>query len=86
MPASPTEIQSKGYNYLIKTQQAILLESSVDIVKGLNWDIKEKKIQQTMFVELSINEQKIINFLSDKKMHIDSIVKELEWSFSKVAN
>ena len=54
VPGSPNQTQSKGCNYLIKTQQAILLESSADIVKGLNWDVKEKIIQQSVFVELSI--------------------------------
>ena len=86
VPGSPAQTQSKGCNYLIKTQQAILLESSADIVKGLNWDIKEKKIQQSIFIELSINEKRIIDLLSDKEMHIDTIVEGLEWSFSKVAN
>ena len=86
VPGSPTQMQSKGCNYLIKTQQAILLESSADIVKGLNWDVKEKTIQQSMFVELSINEQRIMDLLLDKEMHIDAIAEGLEWSFSKVAN
>ena len=86
VPGGPNQMQSKGCNYLIKTQQAILLESSADIVKGLNWDVKEKIIQQSVFVELSINEQRIVDLLSDKEMHIDTIVEVLEWNFSKVAN
>ena len=33
---------AKGCNYLIKSQQAILLENPQhDIVKGLSWDVKE---------------------------------------------
>ena len=51
----------KGCNYLIKKQQAILIESAEDIIKGLNWDVKEKPTQQQMFVELNPSEQKIID-------------------------
>ena len=83
---NPNETQAKGCNYLIKTQQAILLESAADIVKGLNWDVKEKVIQQSMFLELTKNEQIIIDLLSDNEMHIDAIVEGLDWGFSKVAN
>ncbi|MBT3621484.1 MAG: DNA-protecting protein DprA [Flavobacteriales bacterium] len=86
VPGNPTETQAKGCNYLIKTQQAILLESAADIVKGLNWDVKEKVIQQSMFLELTKNEQIIIDLLSDNEMHIDAIVEGLDWGFSKVAN
>ena len=45
VPKNPTEKNTKGCNYLIKSQQAILLESATDIIKGLNWDIKEKAMQ-----------------------------------------
>ena len=86
VPGNPADKNAKGCNYLIKSQQAILLESSADIVKGLNWDVREKAIQQSMFVELSENEQKIFDLLSDNEMHIDTIVEGLDWGFSKVAN
>ena len=86
VPGNPSEKNAKGCNYLIKTQQAILLESADDIVKGLNWDVQEKAIQQSMFVELTKSEQKIIDLLSDNEMHIDAIVEGLGWGFSKVAN
>ena len=86
VPGNPSEKNAKGCNYLIKSQQAILLESATDIIKGLNWDIKEKAMQQSMFLELSKSEQKIIDLLSDNEMHIDAIVEGLSWGFSKVAN
>tara|TARA_B110000263_G_C15143116_1_gene434267 strand:- start:350 stop:634 length:285 start_codon:yes stop_codon:yes gene_type:complete len=71
---------------LIKSQQAILLESAADVIKGLNWDVKEKDMQQIMFIELSETEQKIIDLLSINQLHIDTIVEKLGWNFSKVAN
>jgi len=86
VPGNPTENNAKGCNYLIKSQQAILLESAADVIKGLNWDVKEKDMQQTMFIELSESEQKIIDLLSINQLHIDTIVEKLGWNFSKVAN
>jgi DNA processing protein len=86
VPGNPTENNAKGCNYLIKSQQAILLESAADVIKGLNWDVKERDMQQTMFIELSESEQKIIDLLSINQLHIDTIVEKLGWNFSKVAN
>lgn len=86
VPGNPTDKNAKGCNYLIKSQQAILLESAVDIVKGLNWDVKDLRVQQSMFVDLTDDEQKIINVLSDNEIHIDALVEALSWGFSKVAS
>ena len=86
VPGNPTEKNAKGCNYLIKSQQAILLESAADIVKGLNWDVKDFSVQQSIFVDLTDDEQKIIDVLSDNEMHIDALVEVLSWGFSKVAS
>ena len=86
VPGFPSEVGSKGCNYLIKTQQAILLESAEDIVKAMNWDLESKEIQQQLFTELTKNEQAIMELLSEKEMHIDAIAEHLQWGFSKVAN
>ena len=86
MPGNPTDKNAKGCNYLIKSQQAVLLESAADIVKGLNWDVKDFSLQQSMFVDLTDDEQKIIDVLSDNEMHIDVLVEALSWGFSKVAS
>ena len=86
VPGNPTDKNAKGCNYLIKTQQAILIESAEDIIKGLNWDVKDFSLQQSMFVDLTDDEQKIIDVLSDNEMHIDVLVEALSWGFSKVAS
>ena len=86
VPGNPTATNAKGCNYLIKIQQAILIESAEDIIKGLDLDVKEKAIQQQMIVALSASEQKIIDLLAEKELHIDLIVESLDWSFSKLAN
>ncbi len=86
VPGSPDNSAAKGCNYLIKTQRAILLESAKDVIKGLNWDVKIKSVQQSIFIELNDDEQKIIDALSKNEMHIDALVNKLSWGFSKVAN
>ena len=63
VPGFPSEVGSKGCNYLIKTQQAILLESAEDIVKAMNWDLESKEIQQQLFTDLTKNEQAIMELL-----------------------
>lgn len=86
VPGNPIDKNAKGCNYLIKSQQAVLLESADDIVKGLNWDVKDFSLQQSMFVDLTDDEQKIIEVLSDNEIHIDALVEALSWGFSKVAS
>ena len=86
VPGNPIDKNAKGCNYLIKSQQAVLLESAADIVKGLNWDVKDFSLQQSMFVDLTDDEQKIIEVLSDNEIHIDALVEALSWGFSKVAS
>lgn len=86
VPGNPSAKYAKGCNFLIKTQRAILLESAEDIIKGLNWDVQDKAVQQSMFANLSTTEQQIMDVLSDKEMHIDALVTALDWNFSKLAN
>ena len=52
----------------------------------MNWDVKGFLVQQSMFVDLTDDEQKIIDVLSDNEMHIDALVEALSWGFSKVAS
>ena len=77
VPGRTTDIYSKGCNNLIKNNRATLLTSSEDIVKMLNWDIKEnpkKAIQKQLFIELNENEQKIYDLLSDKGQQLLDII------------
>ncbi len=86
VPGTPNNLNAKGCNYLIKSQQAILLENAEDFVRAMNWDVKEQVSQQQLAVDLSENEQEIVSLLSLNQLHIDTIVAKLGWSFSKVAN
>lgn len=66
LPGRATDIYSKGCNNLIKNNKAELLTSANDVVRLLNWDIKEKPkkiIQKQLFLELNSNEQKVYDYL-----------------------
>ena len=62
---------------MIKNNQAVLLTSSGDIVKMLNWDVistPKKVIQQELFITLTDQEQTIYNHLKEKgKQMLDQI-------------
>ncbi len=77
VPGRTNDIYSKGCNNLIKNNRATLLTSSEDIVKMLNWDIKEspkKAIQKQLFVDLNENEQKIYDLLSEKGQQLLDVI------------
>ena len=80
LPGKTTDLFSKGCNNLIKQNRAHLLTSSEDIVRQLNWDIKEKpkkNIQQQLFIELDEQEQKVYDFLQKRgKSLLDIIALE----------
>lgn len=80
VPGRTTDIYSKGCNNLIKNNKAHLLNTPNDIVKFLNWDIKEKvkkPIQKQLFVDLNDEEQKIYNYLQKNgKQLLDVIALE----------
>ncbi|MBT7620312.1 MAG: DNA-protecting protein DprA [Flavobacteriales bacterium] len=85
VPGKPKNKQSEGCNHLIKSHQAILLDSVTDIVKNLNWDVQEKSDQQTIFTNLSDEDLKLINVLNTESLHVDELKKKLNWDSSKVA-
>mgnify|MGYP000728286418 CR=1 FL=1 len=77
LPGRVTDIYSKGCNNLIKSNRAELLTSANDIVRLLNWDIKEKPkraIQKQLFVELNSNEQIISNYLQKNGKQVLDVI------------
>lgn len=76
VPGSIGEKYSAGCNYLIKNHKASLLQGVQDVVRQLNWDVKiEKNNQRQLFVELSDNEQKLVDLIREsKEMGIDQLM------------
>ncbi len=78
---------SQGCNALIKKNCAALIEDASDLERILNWDIQDKKpIQSEMFVNLSHEEQMLINYLDENPdSPIDKIAIECSIPMSKLS-
>ena len=80
VPGRTTDTYSKGCNNLIKYNKATILNEASDLVKMLNWDVKDappKAIQKQLFVELNEVEQTIYNLLEEKgALLMDNIALE----------
>lgn len=88
LPGRTNDIMSQGCNDLIYRNKAHLLQSSKDVVKMLNWDISKATIpkQTRLFLDLTNNEQKIVDFLEIKEQAvIDTIALATDFPLSQVA-
>jgi DNA processing protein len=83
---------SVGCNGLIKTNKAALMESAADLFYIMGWETekkeKKKPAQQIpLLLDLSEEEQKIINIFSEKKqLHMDEISYASNFPVSKVSS
>lgn len=76
VPGRPSDSQSRGCNMLIKSQQAHVLSSAVDLVYMLNWhpETKSKSVQKQLFVELEEEEEMLYGYLRENgKEQLDLI-------------
>ena len=77
IPGRTTDFKSAGCNWLIRNNQAILLENANDLIKTMGWEEKvilSEKIQSELFIALTETEQRIIDLLKEREMmHIDVI-------------
>ncbi len=87
-PGRVNDKYSKGCNYLIKTNQASLIESFKDIEYIMNWKVvKKKHIQTQLFVDLTNEEEGLINILrEDGKMGIDDLSIKANIPVSKASS
>jgi DNA processing protein len=77
LPGRTTDFKSAGCNWLIRNNQATLMESVSDMAKMMGWEevkSKEKDIQGELFISLTEVEQRIVDLLREREqMHIDVI-------------
>ncbi len=88
LPGRIGDKQSEGCHALIKNNQAQLLTSAEDIALALGWkkmEQKAKAIQKQLFIELSADEEPIINVLNIKAASIDEISVETGFAMSKTS-
>lgn len=87
-PGRSTDVYSRGCNKLIKLNEAVLIESQADIEKAMNWDIKTnqgKAVQTSLFVELTTEEQKLVDLLKGGDRFIDEMTIETQLPMNKVS-
>jgi DNA processing protein len=65
-----------------------LVENQADIEKAMNWDVKTSSaryVQTSLFVELSPEEQKLVDLLKEGDRFVDEITMETQLPMSKVS-
>jgi DNA processing protein len=69
VPGRVNDDTSEGCNKLIKQNKAHLLESAEDIAYIMRWEEldKERTVQRMLFVELSPDEQSLVDVLKQKE-------------------
>ncbi|NJW52027.1 DNA-processing protein DprA [Salinimicrobium oceani] len=76
VPGRPSDLQSRGCNMLIKSQQAQVLSSAADLIYMLNWqpENRTQAVQKQLFVELEEEEELLYDYLKEKgKEQLDLI-------------
>ena len=88
-PGKTSDLNSKGCNFLIKTQRAQLVESAQDVLNYLGWSTdkpKEKTKQTKLALNLSDTEQKIYTLIVEKeKISFDELAVTLKISASELS-
>lgn len=89
VPGRTTDCRSAGCNLLIKTNKAILLTDTSQLIETMGWEDKKKvspKPQRELFIHLSQEEKIIIDILKEKEVvPIDELNLKSNLSSSVVA-
>jgi len=88
-PGRTNDAFSEGCNFLIKTNRAGLINNANDLIYYLGWDdeVKEnkKQAQTTLHLNLTDNEQKVVDLLQNGQFAIDELAIALNIQQSKLA-
>jgi DNA processing protein len=87
-PGRAGDIYSKGCNQLIRNSGANLIESIDDLEYFMGWEQTSKKqvVQSSLFVDLTVDEEKIVNLLRENgELFIDQISSELTLPVSRIS-
>lgn len=87
VPGRLSDNYSTGCNWLIKTNKAVLLESTKDLEYIMGWEEKGKKpvAQKKLFLKLKPEERILVELLAEQKLGIDMLCLKSQLSTSKVA-
>lgn len=87
VPGKITDEYSLGCNWLIKTNQAHVVESVKDIEYIMGWKTEEKKVpvQKQLFIDLNDDERSIVNSIISGNISIDDIALSTSMPMSKIS-
>ncbi len=88
VPGRTGDPYSRGCNYLIKTNQAALLEGVEDLEYLLGWEEESPKkqvVQTSLFVELAEEEKILADLLRDQSLTIDELSRAAGMPVSRVS-
>ncbi|MCX6224061.1 MAG: DNA-processing protein DprA [Bacteroidia bacterium] len=88
VPGRPDDLMSKGCNYLIRTNQASLVESAADIEYLLDWNqdpAKKLPSEPMLFEQLDPDEMTIFKLLLGPPLSVDHICRLAEFPVQRVS-
>ena len=89
LPGRSIDPRSAGCNFLIKTQQAALVESSHDIMDMMGWvsEAPSPRVQKRLFINLTEEEEKIMTAIRKQpEIAVEDLYLGTGISFSKIAS
>lgn len=86
MPGRAADIQSAGCNALIRRNIAGLICSADDLIEEMGWQKKEPQQTSMTFVDLSKDEEQIMQLLDDEGVHINTLCEQSGKSFMDVSD
>ncbi len=89
IPGQVDDPHAAGCNHLIKNNKAMLITGATDILKMMGWENSVRRaapLQRELFLQLSDNEQQILQLFQDKSQrHLEELYLHTGLSGSQVA-
>lgn len=88
LPGRNDDGYSKGCNYLIKTQQATMIENAEDLARLMNWDLAAKKAEKqiTLPIDLHTDHLEVFSIIREKgRIELDELLQIVNISSSRLA-
>jgi len=88
VPGRSTDLFSRGCNELIRMNKAGLIQSLDELEYFMGWQQQVKKtskIQKQLFVELTAEEQQLIDILTAEPVYIDQLCQRVKMPMGKVS-
>jgi len=89
VPGRVSDQYSEGCNQLIMHNRAALITSGQDVLNAMGWNTRgaiQQKPQRQLLVDLSPEQEKLVNVLKEKPIRIDQLAIECEFAVSKTAS